>query len=713
MMKRAIPWLTILSVTLGVATSASEQANFSPDATERTEPIVVTATRVDRAASFVPASIDVIDADRIHNGQLQVNLSETLQTLPGVVANNRQNYAQDLQISIRGFGARSTFGVRGVRVIVDGIPATMPDGQAQVSHIDLASADRIEVLRGPFSVLYGNSSGGVINVFTGDGPQGLHANPSIALGSDGIRRYGVRVGANEGRFAYNVSLGRFETEGYRDHSAATRSGANAKARYDLTPQTTLTLVGNVLDMPEIQDPLGLARAQFEANPRPVDPSAIQFNTRKRVDQQQAGLSLDHDFGEGHAARLSVYAGRRGSQQFQAIPVAPQLNPLHPGGVIDLDRNYSGIDAHWSWQGRLGGDPVTVVAGLDANRLLEDRRGFQNFVDTQLGVLGALRRDETNRVVESGQYVQAEWSVADAVTVLAGARVSRIPFDSSDHYVTAKNPDDSGHTDFNATTPVAGVTWRAMPSLSLYAAAGRGFETPTLNELAYRPDGGSGLNLNLRAAKSDNFEIGAKWIEAAGWRATAAVYRVDTLNEIVVQTNSGGRSTYRNAGKTRREGIELLLNKSWRGDLGFSAAFTSLKATYRDAFLVCGAAACNTPTTTVLAGNRIPGVPNTTAYAELRWLLAPAVEMALEARHSGTMKVNDINVDAAPAYTVANLRLGATWRKGGLVARPFVRIDNLFDRRYVGSVIVNEANARYFEPAPGRTFLAGIAIDSPF
>ncbi len=657
------------------------------------DPIVVTATRTDRRALDVPASVDAIDARRIREGQLQVNLSETLPALPGVVANNRQNYAQDLQISIRGFGARSTFGVRGVRVIVDGIPATLPDGQGQFSHIDLASAERIEVLRGPFSALYGNSSGGVINVLTALPSVPFEGIGSLTFGSDATSRAGVTAGGVQGSFAYTVSASRFETDGYRDHSAARRISGNTKLRFDLAPRTTLTLVGNVLDMPEVQDPLGLNRAQFEAAPRSVDPVALQFNTRKSVDQGQLGATLDHGFDGGHAVRATVYGGQRGTQQFQAIPLGPQASPLHPGGVIDLARAYAGLDARWSWTGSLAGGALTLVAGAGFDQLDEDRRGFQNFSGTTLGVMGALRRDESNRVTDAGPYAQAEWDLAPAWRLLAGVRASRVKFRSDDHYVTASNPDDSGGVSFRATSPVAGLTWRAAPGFSVYAAAGRGFETPTTNELAYRPGGATGLNFALAAAKSDNLELGAKWA-APGWRATAAVFRVDTSNEIVVQTNTGGRTTFRNAGDTRREGIELQAEREW-GRFSVTVSAALLDATYREGFAAT-------------TGKRIPGVPRETAYADLRWRPNHAWLIAMEARHAGRVFVNDANTDAASAYTVAGVRIQHTFRAGALLLRPFLRVDNLFDRRYAGSVIVNEGNSRFFEPAPGRTWLAGLS-----
>ena len=471
------------------------------------DPVVVTATRVGRTAADVPASIDAIGADRIHDSQLQVNLSEALPSLAGVVANNRQNYAQDLQVSIRGFGARSAFGVRGLRVIVDGIPATLPDGQAQISHIDLASADRIEVLRGPFSVLYGNSSGGVINVFTRVPTLGAEARASVTAGSFDTWRIGAVASGRSDALGYTLSASHFETDGYRDHSAAERTNANAILRWQAGAQTSVSFILNALDMPDTQDPLGLTREQYESDPRSVAPVALLFDTRKSVDQLQGGIALEHSLDAANTLRLSVHGGERGTQQFQAIPVALQANALHPGGVIDLGRTYAGADARWTWSSTTA-SPMTFVVGLNADRLSESRRGYQNFSGSGIGIQGELRRDESNRVTESGVYAQAEWDPSPAWRVLGGICASRVKFRSDDRYVTGANPDDSGSVSYSATTPVAGITWRATPRLNVYTAAGRGFETPTTNELAYRPGGETGLNLDLRAAKSVHLEAGA-------------------------------------------------------------------------------------------------------------------------------------------------------------------------------------------------------------
>jgi iron complex outermembrane receptor protein len=680
----------------------------------RLAPVVVTATRTEASPFDVPASIDRIGGDAIRDGRPQVNISESLGGVPGLLARDRQNYAQDVQISVRGFGARSTFGIRGVRLYVDGIPATLPDGQGQISNVDLGSADRIEVLRGPFSALYGNSSGGVIQVFTeeGSGPPTLGA--SVAAGSFGSSRVGVKASGAIASFGYVVSGSTFNTDGYRDHSAAERRIGNAKLSWH--PDDTnsaITLVVNSVALPKAQDPLGLTRAQFDANPRGVDPSATMFDTRKTVDQTQVGLIYERRVDAVNSLRALVYSGHRNTEQFQAIPVGPQASALHPGGVIALGRDYRGTDLRWTAKTKLADAPFTLVAGVAYDALAEHRLGFQNFIGPTLGVEGALRRDENNDVANFDQYGQASWQFAERWTLHAGIRHSVVRFSSEDHYIVGINPDDSGHLRYGATLPVAGLLFAATNDLHLYATLGRGFETPTLNELAYRPNGATGLNLALGAAKSDSYEAGVKARSSSWGEINVAAFETRTDNEIATLTNVGGRSTYQNVGATRRRGVEAAWSRDLRENLRAQVAYTWLDARYRDAFATCTVSPCATPNLAVSAGNRIPGVAQSALYAAIAWAPPLGWRGGVEGRLLSRVWVNDANSDAAAGFAVANANIGYVARVAGVDLSGFARVDNIFARRYAGSVIVNEGNSRFFEPAPGRSWTVGAAATVGF
>lgn len=699
-MKRLQPALG-LALASGAALAQSDAA-----APPMLESVVVTATRGERPALDAPASVDVISREQIRDTQLRVNLSESLPRVPGVVALNRENYAQDLQISIRGFGARSTFGVRGIRLYLDGVPATQPDGQGQVSNFPLDAAQRIEVLRGPFSALYGNSSGGVIAMTTrlDSGPWTPAAG--AAAGSFGSWRAVASLAGGGERFAAAVNGTAFSTDGYRKHSAATRDVLNASARLDGGTSGQWRVNVNALSMPDAQDPLGLTRGEWQADPRQASPAALAFDTRKSTRQNQAGLQWSKDFDPAWRATAAAWFGQRSVQQFQAIPVATQAAASSPGGVIDFDRDYGGVDARVQGSFHDWG----VVFGLAWERLDEGRRGYENFVrqatETILGVQGSLRRQEQNRVASLDPYAQVEWRLDERWRLLAGVRASSVRFDSTDQYLA--NGDDSGATDFDSINPTVGAVYRLAKGSSLYASYGRGFETPTLNEISYRPDGSAGLNTQLQPARSNNYELGLKTALGARAAATLALFAIDTRDDIGVVANAGGRSSFGNVGATSRRGVEVSFD--WRPAAQWSlyAAATALKAQFDQAFLTCASAPCTQPSLPVAAGSRLPGVPAYSGYAELHWRPGWA-DWQLEWRAQSKLYVNDRNSQAAPGYGLANLALARSFGAGRTAARAFVRVNNVLDKGYVGSVIVNEANGRYYEPAPGRAWLAGIDL----
>ena len=699
--------------TIGIADA---QAQAEAEAAGMLQPVVVTATRFDARAFDVPASIDRIDGDTVREGRAQVNLSESLGGVPGLLARDRQNYAQDTQISVRGFGARSTFGIRGVRLYVDGIPATLPDGQGQISNVDLGSVGRIEVLRGPFSALYGNSSGGVILVFTEENTGLARLGFGVSGGSDGMLRFSAQASGTSGTggaLGYTVSGSHFRTDGYRDHSATERNIGNAKLVLRPDADSRVTLIANSVGLPRAQDPLGLTRTAFESNPRGADKVATDFDTRKTVNQTQGGLIWQRRLDAANSVQALVYMGHRGTEQYQSIPVGAQASPLAPGGVISLGRDYQGADLRWTWKSQAQGAPLTIVGGLSVDSLNEQRQGYQSFIGTNLGVRGALRRNEANDVSSSDQYLQAQWQLAPQWSLNAGLRHSSVRFRSTDAYVVGTNPNDSGSAQYGATLPVFGVAYAPSEQWRIYATAGRGFETPTLNELAYRSSGGTGLNFGLQASRSNSVEAGVKARPADLGEFTAAVFQTRTADEIVTQTNLGGRATFQNAGATRRSGVEFAWSGNFFGSLRAQVAATALDATYRDGFGTCTVTPCATPNQLIPAGNRIPGIAKGVLYAALNWAPASGLRGGLEARYLTRVYVNDANSDAAPAYTVAAANLGYVLNAGPWELGGFVRVDNLFGRAYAGSVIVNEGNSRFFEPAPGRTWLAGTSATLRF
>jgi iron complex outermembrane receptor protein len=661
------------------------------ESNKKLEEVVVSASRTEQRRFDAPAAIDAIAVDTFRTGSPLVNLSELLSAVPGVQVRERQNYAQDLQLSVRGFGTRSTFGVRGVRILIDGIPATMPDGQGQASTASLTSAKRIELLRGPVAQLYGNAAGGVLQVFTKDPPvTGVpEFGVSVGGGSDNQRHVDVSVGGGSETLGALLDVSRYSTDGYRDHSAAERTQVNAKLVARPSSATTVTGIFNSFDQPVAEDPLGLRRSAFETNPRQVVPEALTFNTRKTIEQQQAGVVVDHRLSAQDTLNARIYGGTRKVNQTLAFSGAA---PTSSGGVVDLDRSYGGVGINWAHKTEINQLPFRWTVGVEADQLSETRRGFVN----NGGVSGALRRDEDDTAKNLDVFGQIDWTFAPQWQALAGVRVSRVRFAVDDHYITATSPDDSGSVEFRNTSPVVGVVWHATDNINLYGNLGRGFETPTLAESAYRA-GGTGPNFALQPSTSTQAEIGMK-MRAGRHSLDLALFDARSRDEIVPQSTIGGRSIFQNVDRVQRRGAELSWSTSWNL-FATRVAYTWLDARFRNAF--------TTGSGSVASGNRLPGAPMHSLFADIEARVTEALKVGMEMRVESKAYVDDVNSDAAPGYAVFNARAGAEYKAGPAKLYLFARVDNIFDKNYAGSVIVNDGNGRFFEPAPGRRLFVGL------
>ncbi len=677
----------------------------------RSAPGTPTATTLDtvevlgrrQPLSDFPGSVTVLNGDVLRNGQRQVGLAESLVRVPGITVLDRQNYAQDLQVQSRGFGARSTFGIRGIKLVVDGIPASAIDGQGQAATFPLGALDRIEVLRGPLALQYGNAAGGAIVGYS-DLDDQQRAAVDGWWGSDASHRFAARADGASARDSWRWRLqgSHFVTAGARPHSAAERAQFGAIAQWTPREGERIRVVLNSLAQPDTQDPLGLTRAAWLRDPQGTDPAAIAFNTRKRIDNQQLGLRWQRDYASGREAWLGGYAIQRDVVQFLAIPVGAQSAPSSAGGVIDLGRSSTGIDLGHRWSGANG----ALALGVELSRLDEARRGYENFVGSGLGVRGRLRRDEANRIDGREVYVAGDRRLSPQWTALGAVRHSRLHFASSDRYLAPGNGDDSGVLNYRESSAALGIA-RAFDSGELFASVGRGFETPTITELAYRPDGGAGFNRELAPSHFDSAEVGARWRHRAG-NASIAVYRIDGDDEIVPADSRGGRASFANAGRTRRDGVEFGANGTLGGgQWSYTVAANWLRARFVDTFSYRVAAGGPTVVRTVAAGNRVPGIPRADGFLELAWRdRGDRVTAAVETRLSDRIATDDRNSDAAPGRAVVSARV--EWRAPEETGwHGFLRVDNVFDREHVGSVIVNEGNSRFFEPGAGRSVTVGM------
>ncbi|MDG9978506.1 TonB-dependent receptor family protein [Ectopseudomonas oleovorans] len=681
------------------------------NATYQADPLVITGSRYLASGWQLPFSVNRIDAEQATLGKTGVNLSEALGSVPGLVVQNRQNYAQDLQISSRGFGARSAFGIRGIKLLADGVPLSNPDGQGQAATFDLDTLERIEVLRGPFASVYGSNSGGVIQLFSRDG----EGAPKVALDTSqaayGTSRTRVSAEGGNDRAGFIINRSHFETDGYRDHSGAILDKTFAKLTLYPDDLSKLSLSFSELDQNDTQDPQGLEWKDVKANRRAAAPSALEFNTRKTVDHRQFGLNYERSFAAG-IWQSTLYSGTRRVIQYQSIRPNFQAPQSHSGGVIDFERRFHGIGNRWIQSFDLGSSLLTVTTGLDYDYSRDDRQGYENFVGDTLGVKGDLRRDERNEVTSLSPYLQAAWQLGK-LEIQAGLRYNHVEFDVDDNFILSnaclnpqtENCDDSGSVTYREWTPTLGASYALLPNLNIYASWGKGLETPTLNELSYSGPGNS-FGFDLKPATSEQFEIGLKARLAEATNLQVALFQIDTDDELVVASASGGRNSFQNAAQTRRRGLELSLESHLSETLRANLAYTHIDATYSKDF--------TSRNQLVESGKHMPGIPANTLYGELAWQPVGWFSTAVEGLYRSKLYVEDSNTaKAAPSYALFNWQARFEQKVGAMTFNQVLRIDNLLDREYIGSVIVGDRNGRYYEPGPERAWYVGAGVQYQF
>jgi iron complex outermembrane receptor protein len=693
-----------LSPCLWLPTLLLPLAAQGENATYQADPLVVTGSRYQASGWQLPFSVNRIDAEQATLGKPGVNLFEALGSVPGLVVQNRQNYAQDLQISSRGFGARSAFGIRGIKLLADGVPLSNPDGQGQAATFDLDTLERIEVLRGPFASVYGSNSGGVIQLFSRDG----EGPPKVALDTSqaayGTSRTRIAAEGGNDKAGFIVNRSHFETDGYREHSGAILDKTFAKLTLYPDDASKLSLSFSELDQNDTQDPQGLTWAQVQANRRAAAPSALQFNTRKTVDHRQLALNYERSFAAG-TWQSTVYSGTRRVIQYQSIPrVAQENSERSSGGVIDFERRFHGIGNRWIQSFDLGSSLLTLTTGLDYDYSRDNRQGYENFVGSTLGVKGNLRRDERNEVTSLSPYLQAAWQLGK-LDLQAGLRHSEVKFEVDDRFIQGNNLDDSGSVTYRKLTPTLGASYALLSNLNVYASWGKGLETPTLSELSYSgPDNSFGFD--LKPATSEQIEVGLKARLAQATSLQLALFQIDTDDELVVESASGGRSRFQNAAQTRRRGVELALESRLSDTLRANLAYTQIDATYSKDFTSNGRL--------IKEGNHLPGIPARTLYGELAWQPVQGFSTAVEGLYRSKLYVEDSNTaKAAPSHALFNWQARFEQKVGALTFNQVLRIDNLLDREYIGSVIVGDGNGRYYEPGPERAWYVGAGVQYQF
>ncbi|MCB1554532.1 MAG: TonB-dependent receptor [Xanthomonadales bacterium] len=614
------------------------------------------------------------------------DLADALDRLAGVHARSRGNFAQEAQVSIRGHGARANFGLRGLRLVVDGVPASAADGQGQLGPFEPWLYDRVELIAGPAALLYGNASGGVLRVqqrvF-----DAWQAEADFAAGQRGLFVAGP-WSREASASSMQLAFGDWRGEGARPHSASRRRSLSLHGEHLVSPSLTLDWQFSASDAPQADDPLGLTMAQFRQDPFAASPNALAFDTRKSSSQWQAAARAARQQDDASHV-VSAWTGQRRIEQFLAVPMAAQSNPRSGGGVIDLERGFGGIE----WTGTLRRERWQLAYGVRGEMQRDARRGFENFLDGRVGVRGALRRDEVLRVRSLDPMASLDVDLGASWRGFAGVRGTRLRFEVDDAYIAPGNPDDGGRRRFSSWSPAAGLSFRHANWL-FRGSIGRGFESPTGNELAYRADGEGGLNLDLRPARSRLHELAADYA-VAGWSWSATLFHEQVRDEIVVAQSSGGRSVFRNAGRTRRRGVETQIDWAPAEGWSMTLAHTLLDARFRDS---------------PEAGHRLPGVPRQWGTLRAQWSPLSREDLSCWAglHFASGVAVDDANTQHTSGWQRVDVGVSRTvqTRLGDL--RMSMAVENVFDRTYAGSVIVNEANGRFLETARPRTFGAGIA-----
>ena len=623
------------------------------------EEIVVTATRMPTDLAGLPFAAGSIPGEQVQRARQRLGLDEALAIQPGLFFQNRYNFAQDLRIAIRGFGARANFGIRGIRIFADDIPQTLPDGQGSVDAIDLGSVQSVEVVRGPFSAVYGSSSGGVIHLHTEDGPASPIVSGRFNTGSYGFSEWQVKAGGQAGRLNWLVNGSRTELDGYRDHAIYSNDLFNSKFRYDFDQTTSLTVLLNAVDSPLADDPGGLNAREAAENPRQAAPRNLQYNAGESLDQQTLGLAFRKTFNGGRELLLRNYYVQR--DFFNRLPF--DLNSNGQGGSVDLDRKFAGLGVQYGWVTDWAGRSGRLIIGLDFDAQRDRRRRYAN----NQGVIGELTTDQDEDVTTSALFAQQAVDLTDSLAMTLGGRFDAVEYQVADR-TGATGP---GERTFNEFSPMLGMSWAMRESLRLYGNVSTSFDPPATTELA-NPYGPTGFNQDIESQTATNYEVGLKGLLSGRLRYDLALFHIDVKDEIVpFELEGSGQSFYRNAGRSTHDGLEALLVLELLPGLSGSAAYTWSDFTF-DEF--------RDPVGAVYDGNRIPGIPEHLFNIALDWTHESGLYAGWDMLYAGRFYADNANSVEAGDYLVSNLRGGFRWQADRWSLEPFIGVNNLFDER---------------------------------
>jgi iron complex outermembrane receptor protein len=649
------------------------------------EEIRVTATRIEKRLSDVPAALTVIGQDVIQLGRQQLALDESLSRVPGVFLQNRYNFAQDLRVSIRGFGARANFGIRGIKILVDGIPETLPDGQGSVDGIDIGSTSQIEVLRGPSSSIWGNASGGVISVTTERAPREPFSEVRVTAGEYDFRKLQFKTGAQGDRVGYLVSVSDLDVDGYRAQSRAENTQLTGRFNFDLGSDRELVAVMSYTDQPTSDDAGGINAAQVALDRTSARDANIVFNGGESLEQTRLGLVFTTPLGNGELTARNYYAWRDFENHL----------PFVGGGNVDLDRSFAGGGVSYAMDAMWGGRPNTLIFGIDIDQQDDDRLRYDNLQ----GLRGPLSFNQNETVRSRGIFAQNDLSLSDTISLSFGIRFDEVEFDVSDRSLGDGN--DSGTVSLDDASPMFGVSVELSDTLNLYGTYSSAFETPTTTEFN-RPDGLGGFNTDLKPQVARNLEVGLRGEIGDRSRYEVSVFSIKVDDELIPFEIAAtpGRNFFANAGESTRNGIEfsLVSNPTER----ISTTFSYTYADYEFDSFVDGRG-------NNFSGNRIPGTAKDVLFGEVTYTHPRGWFASFDMIRIGDQFANNANSVSSDGYTVGNFRVGWDHESETMQISPFVGINNLFDESYIDNLRINAFGGRFFEPAPDRNIYAGATL----
>ena len=686
----------LLALVLGSSVQAGSDASSALDQTapeaisadqDDQQPvddrILVTAARLERELLRSPITVDLVEEEAFQTARQQLQLDETLNRVPGLFFQNRYNFAQNVRLSVRGFGARSPFGIRGVRILLDGFPETLPDGQAQVDIIDLESVRSAEVLRGPSSALYGNASGGVITLRTEDGrgrePQ---AEARATWGSHGFERYGVRAGGQFEDWNAYVSAWDLTYDGYRDQSRTEKRLLNAHLGRELGPERHLGLVLSIVDQPLGEDPGGLTREQVEINRRAAGGQAEQVNARQEVTQYRIGAQYSD--AASLPGELDAY-GFVTRREFLA-----QLPSSFFPSRIEFDRDFFGGGLQYTDDLDLAGPETRYTVGVDLARQRDDRRRFRV---TPEGGPTDQTQDELQRADNAGLFGQVDLGLTEDWRAVVGLRYDRITLDIDDRFGDRVG---SGRRNFDELSWTAGLSYFAAPQRQIYLNAGTAFETPTFTEIKDAA-GGVGFSRDIEPQRARNLELGLRDESIDSLSLSAALFRVETRDEIVIVDSQDGLNIFDNAGRTQRDGLELGAEYELNPSISLSAAYTWSRFRFDEA----------QEAEEVFDGNRLPGLPEHVLFAEVAWRNDSGWFAIADTLLVSDVYADNANTERVAGYGLINARAGRSFSAGGVSWEAFGALNNITDREYFSNIRVNDNNAAFFEAAPERNVFFGL------